>query len=150
MSSGRRGVRPLRLLLTLLVVGGSLVFLGVRFAGAWRELAERSPRWNWGMVALAVVAALPWFALRVRLWQEALRTMCEAPPYRRAVSLWSLSELGRYLPGAGIHLVGRAVAARWGGWRAAHTIVASLLELATTAVAAAALALGLAGESIGL
>lgn len=148
MASGR--AHTLRLLLTILVVGGSLIFLGVRFAAAWRTLAEQPPAWDWRLLGLAVVAALPWFALRVRLWQEALRTMGGAPTYRRAASIWSLSELGRYLPGAGMHLVGRAIAVRWAGWRAAHSVVASLLELAVTAMAAGVLALGLAGGSWGI
>ncbi len=148
MASGR--ARTLRLLLTILVVGGSLIFLGARFAAAWRTLAEQPPAWDWRLLGLAVVAALPWFALRVRLWQEALRTMGGAPTYRRAASIWSLSELGRYLPGAGMHLVGRAIAVRWAGWRAAHSVVASLLELAVSATAAGVLALGLAGGSWGI
>jgi hypothetical protein len=117
-------------------VGTAFVYLGLRMAEHWRELENTTwnPRWLW--VAASVPAALPWFLIRARMWQLSAGILERPVPYAAALRVWTLSELGRYLPGKFWQIVGRTVLAREIGLRASTALVGSIYELGLTAAAA--------------
>jgi hypothetical protein len=130
-----------RHVLSALVVGGAIVFLGLRLARQGDAVAalDVSPRWGWIATAAAVLGL--WFALRALLWTRLMGRFGERLDGRRAAALWFASELGRYVPGAGWHFVARALLSDRLGVRPAAAVVASLIELGMAVLAAAVLAL---------
>ena len=84
--------RWLRPLLAILVVGASLVFLGRQMAPHWRDMSAQPPRLDATLLSLSMLAALPWFALRLRVWQQVMGQGGEDPGYRAALPLWSVRE----------------------------------------------------------
>lgn len=61
------------------------------------DLGQIHPDWTW--VALSGLIFLSTYAVLVETWREMLRVWGNELPFSKAVRIWSISNLGRYIPG---------------------------------------------------
>lgn len=95
------------------------------------------------LVGLAAAIVLGTYGLLIEAWRRILAGWGERLPLRRAVTIWSVSNLGRYLPGKVWSIAGLAVLARragTSGWAAAGSAVAMQALAVGTGAAVAVLA----------
>ncbi|MHB1263217.1 MAG: hypothetical protein ACYC1S_02190 [Gemmatimonadaceae bacterium] len=98
-----RAPRARRLMLALQLVAGALVvvFAGRALIGYWRDFRQHplqvEPSWPWilgsGLVFLATYAVL------IESWRRALSAWDAALPFVDGARIWTVSSLGRYVPG---------------------------------------------------
>lgn len=123
----RRGavVWGLQGLLAAAVVG----FLGRTLARHWREFRSMElplhldPAW----IGLAAAVVLLTYAVLVAAWNLVIAGWGQRLDYRRAVRIWTISNLGRYLPGKIWSVAGLALLAQRegvAGWAAVGAAVA--------------------------
>ena len=128
-----------RPLLTALVAGAALAYLGLHVRRNWSALAAHAWTVRPGWLALSLVTVSSWFVLRARLWQLVVRGLGGELSYRRAFRVWSVAELGRYVPGKVVYVVGRPVLAARVGVRAPVAFASMVVELALVMLSSAVL-----------
>jgi uncharacterized membrane protein YbhN (UPF0104 family) len=138
MADRERLLRIVRLLLTSAVIAATFTYIGFALRRHWGALAEHEWRVRPGLLALSFGLASTWFLLRARVWQLVLRLFGARLPYGRAFRIWALSELGRYVPGKVVYVLGRSYLARRAGVRAAVGFASMAMELAVVLLAASA------------
>ena len=80
-------------------------FLGWAFSDQWREYravtatAARDRRIAWPWVLLASLIVLATHALLVQSWRQLLFGWGGVLGYRRAVAIWTIANLGKWIPG---------------------------------------------------
>lgn len=95
--------RKRALLLAAQVVLAALVvwYAADRLRGQWREVgavaATLEPRW--GIIALSAGVVLLTYALLIETWRRVVRGWGSHLAYRDAARIWTISNLGRYVPG---------------------------------------------------
>ncbi|MDH3495447.1 MAG: lysylphosphatidylglycerol synthase domain-containing protein [Gemmatimonadota bacterium] len=109
-----------------------------------------------GWIALAAAAVLPTYGLLIAAWRGIITGWDQRLPYLPAVRIWTLSNLGRYLPGKVWSVAGLAVLAQRRGvapWAAVGSAIVMqavavgsgvIVALATVPGAASPLAFGAA------
>jgi glycosyltransferase 2 family protein len=104
-----------------------LYFVLTYVARNWREI--RSYPWEIAPVPLVLATAAAALALVVfaALWAALLRAGGERIGYRRALPIFFVSNLARYVPGKVWQISGMAYLARRRGVRVLHAVAASLL-----------------------
>lgn len=125
------------------LLGVGVIALALRaLAGQWDEVRAQGIAWALDGRWIAASLLLTWamYLLLVAGWRALIRAWGEALPFGRAVRIWLLAGLGRYVPGKVWALVGMGVLAReagvHGGVAMGSSVVMQLLALATgTAVA---------------
>jgi len=140
--------------LQVVLIVAVLALLGRSLARHWDEFrAVQFPvRLHAGWIGLAALVVLLTYAVLIAAW-KAVIAQGHRLPYLRAVRVWTLSNLGRYLPGKIWSVAGLAVlAAREGipGWAAVAAAVAmQAIALGSgVAVVAAAVPGSLAGARL--
>jgi len=135
-----------------LVVAGQVVlllvvaaFVGRAVTAHWSEFRdlEASLRIQPGWIALAALIVFATYALLVAAWTTVIAGWRERLPYRSAVRIWTLSNLGRYLPGKVWSIAGLVVLAQREGvaaWAAVGAAVAMQAIATGSGVAVAAAA----------
>ena len=95
--SARYLARALQLVLAVIALGFAYRALHDQWTGASSKMGTLRPDWFWiiasGLVFLATYAVL------VGTWSEMLRAWSAKLPFMSAVRIWSISNLGRYVPG---------------------------------------------------
>ena len=94
--------QALRLLMAALVVAA--LYLAVRDVGRhWREVVDTigALRPRWSLVGLACAILIAAYALLVESWRRLLAAWNVRVAYGDAARIWSISNLARYIPGAG-------------------------------------------------
>ncbi len=141
--------KPLARLAYALFLVGAGIYAAIELRAHWREIAATaaglSP--DWPLVAASCVCVLVAYALLVQTWRTLLGAWGSHLPYLDAARIWSVSNLGRYLPGAGWQVSAMAAMARREQVPAAAAggaaVVSALVTLssgsAVTAVAGASL-----------
>lgn len=97
----------------LQIVGGlvGLAILAANFADAWRELRAAPPDVAWGVVLAATVLLIALYLALAWLWTSIAGALGVRIPYRVALQFWSISNLGRYVPGKVWQITGVAIVA---------------------------------------
>jgi hypothetical protein len=121
----RRWIWVGQAVLALLVAG----FVGRALVRHWDEFSalELSLDFHAGSIALAALTVWLTYALLIEAWRRVVLGWGEVLPYRPAVRIWCLSNLGRYLPGKVWGVAGLAVLAQRAGvsgWAAAGSALA--------------------------
>lgn len=93
----RYAARIFQAALGVTALGFAFWSLRKQWSGSSVDLGQLHPEWNW--VALSGLVFLTTYAVLVETWREMLRVWGSALPFVRAVRIWSLSNLGRYIPG---------------------------------------------------
>ena len=97
----KRGGRALRSALQVLAVGIALAFAALALRGQWNEVravaSDIRPDWPWILLGSAIV--LLTHACLVQSWRILLAGWDRAPGFWPGVRIWTVSNLGRYIPG---------------------------------------------------
>jgi hypothetical protein len=126
MTAARRSLLVAGQVALALVV---VAFLGRAVAAHWSEFRsletslEIRPAW----IALSALIVFSTYALLVAAWVVVIAGWRERLPYRAAVRIWTLANLGRYLPGKVWSIAGLVVLAQREGvatWAAVGAAVA--------------------------
>lgn len=111
MNSGReRLTRALRVGLLLALVGWALWYLGRQWEAARDELAQLEPRL--GLLALSGLLVFAAHAILVESWRTILASWQARLRFLDAARIWSVSNLGRYVPGKVWQISAMAMMAR--------------------------------------
>lgn len=101
-------------------------------------------QYNWQLQPSALAEGLAWsglYHLTLALcWSWLVRRMGETLPYRRAVRVWQVSMLARYVPGNVWHILSRMALAGRVGAQPARVLASSTLEQVLNVIGALALA----------
>jgi uncharacterized membrane protein YbhN (UPF0104 family) len=91
----------LKTALQLLALGVALVFAVRALSGQWSELraVAADVRLDWAWIAVGSVVVLLTHASLVQGWRMLLAGWDRAPAFWPSVRIWSISNLGRYIPG---------------------------------------------------
>jgi len=93
--------------LGFLIAFAILFFLGQMLVVKWREIKD----YSWHFHLLWLIASFTTFllysCLSVKPWLAYLKQRGEGLPYRKGFQIFSLSQLGKYLPGKMWHLFGQ-------------------------------------------
>ncbi|WP_066258547.1 lysylphosphatidylglycerol synthase transmembrane domain-containing protein [Hydrogenophaga flava] len=98
----------------------------------WDNLHQLPPiEWGWsavGVIALAVLGCLTSVPLIALMWQLLLRDQGVKLPYRQALQIIAVSQMGKYLPGNVGHFAGRVLLGSQAGIPAGKTIATMAME----------------------
>lgn len=118
----------LRLLAMALLLGSCAYFL----FHLWDNLDQMPPiQWGWSatwVIVLAVLGALTSVPLIALMWQLLLRDQGVALPYRQALQIIAVSQMGKYLPGNVGHFAGRVLLGAQAAVPAGKTIATMAME----------------------
>lgn len=134
---------------------GQLVLVGVVAAFVWQTLAARWEEFraidltlevDLGWIAVAALLVLATYGLLVEAWRSVLRGWGQRLGYDAAFRIWTVSNLGRYVPGKVWSIAGLAVLAQRAGaagWAAAGSaLVLQAMAIGTGVAVVAASAPG--------
>lgn len=84
-----------------LLVALTLFFVGREVYLRWSEVsaAARSAELHWWWIVVSSAVVLGTYAILVESWRMLIRSSGGALPYWSAVRIWTIANLGRYLPG---------------------------------------------------
>lgn len=138
--------------LTVVFVAAALLFAGGLLLGQWRELQGLRAEiagWGWRLAPGWLAAALATATLNLFLmggaWVRLYRGAGGTVSYRRGVSVWVATNLGRYIPGKVWHLSGLALHLRRTGESGALALTTALTFQVVTLLTGSAVALGTLG-----
>ena len=104
-------------------------FAGVTIHRQWSAIEQAqlaiTPRWSW--LILATVMVLATYALLVEVWVIQLRAWGSRLPYLAAARIWSIANLGKYVPGKVVGLGTMAVLAERRGISPVAAVGSSIL-----------------------
>ena len=85
----------------LLLVVATLAYAGRALAGQWEEVraVARNIRLSWGWILLSSALVLCTHASLVQSWRMLLAGWDTTPSFWTSVRIWTVANLGRYLPG---------------------------------------------------
>ncbi len=126
-------------MLTVLVTGGALAYVGLHLRRHWDALQEHAWSVDPWLLAASFALLSSWFLLRARLWQMLVRQFGGQLAYRQALRIWAISELGRYVPGKVLYVAARPALASRVGVRASVAVAAMAVELALVMLTSAGL-----------
>ena len=124
------------------VVGWAIAFAALVFAlrtvtAQWAEVraVATTLRPRWGLVALSGALVLAGYAVLIESWRRLLTAWSVHLSFGDAATLWLVSSLARYLPGAGLQIGALGVLARERGVSgvaaASAAIVNTMVNVAT-------------------
>lgn len=131
------------------VLGGTLFFVLKAFKDHWREVAAvRVDREGWLMLAIALIATLCAHIWSGWVWTWILKLFQQPFGGWRAIRVYLITNIAKYLPGNVAHFYGRIVAVSQAGGSLGAASLSVLLE--PLLMAAAALLVALTSSSLGL
>ncbi len=88
-----------------------VAILASNFADAWRELRAAPPEVAWGVALAATVLLIGLYLALAWLWTSIAGALGVHIRYGVALQFWSISNLGRYVPGKVWQITGVAIVA---------------------------------------
>lgn len=151
MSDGRRKL-ALRALQAVFIVA-VFVYGGEKIAGAWSDArlhggADLLARLRWSYLAAATGVVLLTYTLLIQLWRYVLRSWGERLGMVDAMAIWSISSLGRYVPGRVWQIAAMMTLSRDRGVSPASATGSALLNTLLNIGAGLLVALALGGRTL--
>lgn len=121
----------------LLVAAVVVVFVWQSLAARWAEFRalEVTLAWRPAWIVAAAAVVLLTYGLLIEAWRRLLGGWAQRVPYRDATRIWTVANLGRYVPGKIWSIAGLAVLAQRvgvAGWAAAGSaLVMQAIALGT-------------------
>lgn len=84
---------------------------------------------DWPLFLAALAALGLYFALLWDAWHRTVRSMGERPARRATFEVWFVSQLGKYVPGRVLTIIGRILLSQRRGMRGAIALAATYVEL---------------------
>ena len=125
-----------------------IAFAARQLIASWNDIAARPLVWQVRPLLLVASAACIWlmYALLIQAWRVMLAGWGDPLPLREAARIWTVSSLGKYIPGKVWALAGMALMAQRAGvkpWAA----TASAVILQALAIGSGAAVVGLFGSA---
>jgi len=126
-----------------------LAFVGRTFARNWAEFHRTPLDLNIRIPGIVAAAVIVWamYLVLIAAWRTLLVTWGQRLDFASAARIWSLSSLGKYIPGKVWAIAGMAVMARERGV-AAWTATASAVLLQVFALGTGAVVVALTGTAV--
>jgi len=142
--------RRLRLALQGAFVVAVFAWGGWILAGHWQEVREATSglRLRWGPILLATAIVFATYALLVQLWRLVLVHWNARLGFVDAARIWSVANLGRFVPGRVAQIGAMAYMARERGVSAVAAGGSSVLNTLINIAAGAAVALAAGGRQL--
>lgn len=136
--------RAVQWIVAIAIIG----FAARDLAGAWSRLRAQPVDWAVRPVLLVASALVVWamYAILVEAWRGMLRGWGDRLPFFTAARIWTVSSLGKYIPGKVWAIAGMAMMAQRAGVRR-WTATASAVVLQALAVGTGAAVVGVAGSA---
>jgi hypothetical protein len=146
----RRDARSVLRAAGWLVAALALAFAVRTVASQWAEVraVAASLRPRWGLVAISSALVLLAYAVLIESWRRLLRGWDVRISFGDAASLWLVSSLARYLPGAGLQIGALAVLARERGVSGVATASAAVVNTLINVATGVALVVALGGRAL--
>ncbi|HEX4340223.1 MAG TPA: lysylphosphatidylglycerol synthase transmembrane domain-containing protein [Polyangiaceae bacterium] len=127
--AGKRPKSGLRVALSLLAAGAAVLYLGYELRASWAQVRAIP----WSSATVLFVAAVVSLQVAVTLfdgwaWGWLLRKLGVAARSKKAVSVFAVSQFGKYLPGNVAQHVGKVAFAKKEGWSVPRVVISMLLE----------------------
>jgi glycosyltransferase 2 family protein len=120
----------LRAVLGVLVAGATLYFLVFRLVRDWRQIPFDQLHLSIPLLIASFALLLGTrFPLEAFAWERILAALGERLPFRRAIAVISVTQLGKYIPGKLWFTLGRAAMARSDGVPETKTLVSVGIEI---------------------
>ena len=141
---GRSAWRVVQWVIALAIIGFAVSDL----AGAWSRLRVQPVEWDVRPALLVASALVTWamYAILIEAWRSMLRGWGDRLSFGAAARIWTVSSLGKYIPGKVWAIAGMAVMAQRAGVRR-WTAMASAVVLQALAVGTGAAIVGTAGSA---
>ena len=141
---GRSAWRVVQWVIALAIIGFAVSDL----AGAWSRLRVQPVEWDVRPALLVASALATWamYAILIEAWRSMLRGWGDRLSFGAAARIWTVSSLGKYIPGKVWAIAGIAVMAQRAGVRR-WTAMASAVVLQALAVGTGAAIVGTAGSA---
>ena len=141
---GRRLWRLLQWIIAL----GIIAFAAADLARSWSRLREQPVEWVIRPALLVGAAVIIWamYAILIEAWRVMLRGWGDRLSFMTSAQIWTVSSLGKYIPGKVWAIAGMAVMAQRAGVRK-WTATASAVILQALAVGTGAAVVGAAGSA---
>jgi hypothetical protein len=141
---GRTTWRAIQWVVALAIIA----FAASDLAGAWSRLREQPVEWAIRPSLLIASACVVWtmYAILIEAWRAMLRGWGDRLRFGTAARIWTVSSLGKYIPGKVWAIAGMAVMAQRAGVRR-WTATASAVVLQALAVGTGAAMVGAAGSA---
>lgn len=142
--------RRLRVALQAAFVVAVFAWGGWILADHWREVRTAGPllRLGWGSIAAATAIVFATYALLVQLWRIVLRHWGAHLGFVDAARIWSVANLGRFVPGRVAQIGAMAYMARERGVSPVAAAGSSVLNTLINIAAGAAVALAAGGRQL--
>ena len=136
--------RAVQWVIAIAIIG----FATADLAGSWGRLREQPVAWNVRPGLLVGSALVVWamYAILIQAWRYMLRGWGDELPTGAAARIWTVSSLGKYIPGKVWAIAGMAVMAQRAGVRR-WTATASAVVLQALAIGTGAAVVGAAGSA---
>ena len=128
----RRLLAVLRYAALAVVLAWCVVYLARHWGEAERALATTRPRWS--MLAASAAVVLGAYAILIQVWRSILAGAGEHLPYGSAARIWTVSNLGKYVPGKVWQMSAMALMAREQGVSGVAAAGSSVLSTLVTLV----------------
>ena len=136
--------RAVQWVIAIAIIG----FAAADLAGSWGRLREQPVAWSVRPGLLVASALVVWgmYAILIQAWRYMLRGWGDELPAGAAARIWTVSSLGKYIPGKVWAIAGMAVMAQRAGVRR-WTATASAVVLQALAIGTGAAVVGAAGSA---
>ena len=95
--TARYAARAAQIVIAITALAFAFRALREQWTGSAIDLGQLHPDWGW--VAVSGLVFLSTYAVLVETWREMLRVWGSDLGFPRAVRIWAISNLGRYIPG---------------------------------------------------
>lgn len=129
----------------------AIIVLATRtVARDWDRVRSESIVWgfDWWRIVASLVVTWLMYLLLIHAWRAVLQTWGEVLPWRRAVRIWFVSSLGKYVPGKLWALAAMAVMAERAGVSGAAATASSVVMQLVSITTGVAVALALLGREV--
>ncbi len=139
--------------LQIVFIVAVFVYGGEKVAGAWDDTrahggSEIFARIRWSYLAAATGVVLLTYLLLIQLWRHILRSWGERLGVVDAMAIWSISSLGRYVPGRVWQIAAMMALSKRRGVSPAAATGSALLNTLLNIGAGLVVALALAGSTL--
>ena len=128
--------KEVKFILTILFTAAGLIFIGLKINESLPELGSyfENIKFGWAIASLPILFIT--FMLFAYGWSLILRSMINQFSLLKIIQIWAKAQLGKYIPGLGIHFVARLELSASEGITRRTSFLSTVIELSLLLVTA--------------
>lgn len=134
-------IKEVKLVLTVVFTAAGLTFIGFKVNQTWAELGGYFENinilWSFGSLPILIIS----FFLFAYGWSLILRRLTDDFSTPKVTQIWAKAQLGKYIPGLGVHFFARLELLASEGITRRTTFVSTVIEMSLLLVTAVIVAL---------